>query len=238
MSGLRIWITRALPAAEATAERVREMGHAPLVDPLMEVSALHAVADLSGIAALAFTSANGVRAFQAASPERDLTVFAVGEATAKAARDAGFTRVQASAGDVRTLSAMIGGQAADIHGMVLHLSAREPADDLSSLLTRRNVPSRRLDLYETVEIMPDSALASLAEIDVVLVHSPKAGRRLAALLALMINDFEGDGPTFCCISANTAEPLVLLGLEKVRIAAFPDEAGVLKLIDEEVPRTQ
>src|ERR1700712_4198561 len=77
----KIWITRAQPAAETTAERVRALGHEALVAPLLEVRALEDVEiDLAGVAALAFTSANGVRAFADLSAERQIRVFAVGGA--------------------------------------------------------------------------------------------------------------------------------------------------------------
>ena len=49
--------------------------------------------DLSGVQAILLTSANGARALAAAAPDaaaRRLPVLAVGCATARAARDAGF----------------------------------------------------------------------------------------------------------------------------------------------------
>ena len=50
----RIWVTRAQPGADATAERVRALGHDALVAPLLAVRALPDVqVDLSGVAALA-----------------------------------------------------------------------------------------------------------------------------------------------------------------------------------------
>ena len=69
-TGRKIWITRAQPGADATAERVRALGHRPVVAPLLAVQpVLGAEPDLSGVGALAFTSANGVRAFTALSPD-------------------------------------------------------------------------------------------------------------------------------------------------------------------------
>ena len=101
---LKIWITRVQPAADVTAERVRAMGHDAVVVPLLEVQVLPDVdVDLRGVAALAFTSANGVRAFADKSGERGLKVFAVGAATALAARKAGFKSVLSADGDVLAL---------------------------------------------------------------------------------------------------------------------------------------
>src|SRR5205814_936155 len=81
----RIWITRAQPAADVTADRVRALGHEALVAPLLAVRTLpEADVSLSGIAALAFTSADGVRAFADRSGERTRRVCAVGAAPAPA----------------------------------------------------------------------------------------------------------------------------------------------------------
>ena len=83
---LKIWITRVQPAADVTAERVRAMGHDAVVVPLLEVQVLPDVdVDLRGVAALAFTSAIGVRAFADKSGVRGLKVFAVGAATTSSA---------------------------------------------------------------------------------------------------------------------------------------------------------
>ncbi|MEI7573965.1 MAG: uroporphyrinogen-III synthase, partial [Phenylobacterium sp.] len=107
----RVWITRAEPGASATARRVAAAGLVPLVAPLLET------ADLAGAAAaldalppsavLAFTSANGVRAFARLTPRRDLKAWCVGTATAGAARVAGFVDLVAGGGDVEALARVI-----------------------------------------------------------------------------------------------------------------------------------
>ena len=96
---MRIWITRAQPEAEATAGRIRALRHEPVVAPVLEVRPSLDAPALEGVGALAFTSRNGVRAFVALTPERDLQVFTVGDATAAAAREAGFTDVASASGD-------------------------------------------------------------------------------------------------------------------------------------------
>jgi uroporphyrinogen-III synthase len=90
--GGTVWITRAQPGAEATARRVQALGFTALVDPLLAIRDLTPTVDLTGVAALAFTSANGVEAFAKLTSVRDLPVFAVGEATAKAAARRGSPR--------------------------------------------------------------------------------------------------------------------------------------------------
>src|SRR5689334_13474006 len=180
----KIWITRAQPGADVTAERVRALGHEAIVAPLLTVKPLSDVAvDLSGVAALAFTSANGVRAFADISPERALRVFAVGAATAQAARAAGFRLVLSADGDVEALAEGIGKRRGELRGAVLHPGAAEPAGDLAGALAKHGIEARRLILYETVpvKLAPELA-AELVQADAALLHSPRAAKALAALL--------------------------------------------------------
>lgn len=224
-----IWITRAQPGAEATAGRVRALGHTPLVAPLMAVRTIQSgPPDLSDVSALAFTSANGVRAFAELTPRRDLQVFAVGVATARAAREAGFRRVLSADGDVEALAGGIAARKRDLKGVVLHAGAAEPAGDLGGALAAQGVESRRLDLYETAatDLDPENIEAADAA-RVALVHSPKAGRLLAEHLAAHPNP----QLTVLAISKAALEPLAGVPLAGRAAAPFPLEAALLNLID-------
>eukprot|EP01035_Chromulina_nebulosa_P059319 gene59319-81202_t len=131
--------------------------------PLLEVQVLPDVTvDLLGVAALAFTSANGVRAFADKSGERGLRVFAVGAATAQAARKAGFKSVLSADGDVAALAEGIAVRRNELRG------------DLAGALEKHRVETRRLTLYETVpaELTPDAAERAV-RCDAVLLHSER-----------------------------------------------------------------
>lgn len=225
----KIWITRAQPAADVTADRVRALGHEALVTPLLAVTPLKDVeADLTGVAALAFTSANGVRAFADLSAERNLRVFAVGSATAQAARQAGFRLVLSADGDVDALAEGIAQRRGELRGVVLHPGALEPAGDLAGALQKQGVEARRLILYETAPVkLSDSMAAQLVQADAALVHSPRAAKVLAGVL-----------------KAHPAPKLRVLGLSKAVVQplsrtplaarAYPPmplEAALLNLID-------
>ena len=95
----------ALALAEALAARGIEAVIEQLVTirPKTEAGALLDAA-LGGAQALLFTSANAARVFAGASPRRDLAVFAVGDATARAAKAAGFTRVESAQGAAAELA--------------------------------------------------------------------------------------------------------------------------------------
>ncbi len=227
-----VWITRAQPGAAATAARVERAGRKALVSPVLEVRSLDPAIDVDGVAALAFTSANGVRAFAGGRHASLLTggaapVFTVGEATAEAARAAGVEedRLVVGGGDARALAERIA--AAPPAGMVLHPGAREPAADLAALLAERGVRARSAAVYETVAREPVEALARLDDIGALLVHSARAAAQVARVL-----EDNGARPTFFCISGQAAAPLIAAGHEKVFAAPFPDEAALLKLLSD------
>jgi len=219
----RVWITRAKPGAARTAARLRDMGFEPIVAPLLEIKHLTPpVPDLAPFAALAFTSVNGVAAFAALTPRRDRPVFAVGDATAQAAHDAGFADVHSASGDLRDLARLIAGAIAN--AAVLVPQAETPAGDFTAALTTagaRNVSIQSLTVYRAIETSAETPTL----FDAVLIHSPRAGHALAkrghdALAHAVL----------ACISPAAAAPLVALGLTPV-VAKSPDETSLLMILN-------
>jgi uroporphyrinogen-III synthase len=224
----KIWITRAQPAAEATAERVRALGHDAVVMPLLAVRMMPDVTvDLHGVAALAFTSANGVRAFADASGERNLKVFAVGSATALAARQAGFKSVLSADGDVEALAEGIAVRRGELRGAVLHPGAAEPAGDLAGSLEKHGVEARRLILYETAPVdLPDDEAEIAIHCDAVLLHSPRA----AQVMAKVLRAHPAPGLRALGLSKSVVKPLARTRLAAKAYPPFPLEAALLNLI--------
>ena len=172
---------------------------------------------------LVFTSANGVAAFAALTPDRALPVFTVGDATAEAARAAGFAAVRSAGGDIGMLAALLLAEGRTI-GPLLAPGALQPAGDLPALLSGR-VEVRALPVYEAVE----TDAAAPAAFDAVLVHSPRAGRALAGL-----GPFAGE--IAVAISEAAAAPLTAVAGLDVRVAAHPDEAALFEALGKPAPR--
>lgn len=192
-----------------------------MVAPLLSIRPIpQAAPDLTGVAALAFTSRNGVAAFAALSEARALPVFTVGDATAEAAREAGFIEVRSAAGALGDLARLL---AAEAPGRVLAPGALEPAGDLPALLAGR-VEVRALPVYEAVGT---GAVAPPA-FDAVLVHSPRAGRALAAL-----GPFAGQ--VAVAISEAAAAPLAVGSGLDIRVASHPDEAALFQALGKPAP---
>lgn len=191
-----------------------------MIAPLLAIRPLpQPEPDLTGVTALAFTSPNGVAAFAALSPDRSRPVLAVGDATAAAAADHGFTDVVSAAGDLIALAALIRARGFPADAVILNVGAHEPAGNLAAAVGPAPVV-RRLSVYEAVETdisTPDACAA-------VLIHSPRAGRALAARLAA-----KAPVPGLICIaiSETAAAPLAGLDITAVHAAPHPDEDSLL-----------
>jgi uroporphyrinogen-III synthase len=184
--------------------------------------------DLAGVAALAFTSANGVRAFADLSGERTLRVFAVGAATARAARAAGFKLVLSADGDVEALAEGIGQRRGELRGAVLHPGAVELAGDLTGALEKHGVTARSVTLYETYPVKLEAEAADqLVRADAVLLHSPRAAKVLAGVLKAH------PAPKLRALGLSKAvvRPLARTPLASRAFPPLPLEAALLNLID-------
>ncbi|MEP6784138.1 MAG: uroporphyrinogen-III synthase [Sphingomonadales bacterium] len=165
---MRVLIIRPEPGNSATAAAVRAMGHEPVCVPLFEVVPVAWDApDPAKFDAIAMTSANAARHGGATLDQyRHLPVFAVGEATAATARDAGFATISMATGDAAALGKTLSGR-------VLHLAGT----DFRRISTDAYVTVR--SVYAATPLDPVRPL----DADIALVHSARAGERLA-LLAL------------------------------------------------------
>ncbi len=227
---MKVWITRAEPGAGETAKRLIELGHEPLVAPLLVVRRLtDAAPDLTDIGALAFTSANGVRAFADVSDRRDIAVFAVGEATATAAHEAGFADVHAGPSDVAALATAIVQRRDRFQGAVLHAGAAEPAGDLAGALQAAGLTVRAIALYRTVAAPPlaPPLLKRVRGAQAILLHSPKAARALASLATATL---DLRGAHLLGLSPACLAPLADLAVAGRQSALTSTEADLLALL--------
>ncbi len=223
MNPHRIWVTRTMPEAEATAARLTVMGLTPVVAPVLEARPIaDPRIDLTGVDALAFSSGHAIAAFAALTPERTLPVFTVGAATARRARDAGFANVRSADGGATALAGLIAG-ADPRPGLVLHPAAREPSADLTAMLVAQGVAARSVPVYETV---PTALPEPPDAIDAVLIHSTRGADQVAALTT---GTPRADIAVFA-ISEAAARPLRGLGFARVVAAPFPNEAALLDLL--------
>lgn len=227
-AGKRIWVTRSPPGAQATAERLAALGFEPVVAPLLELRPIAgARIDLTDISAIAFTSANGVRAFAERCPERAFKVFAVGAATAEAARKARFATVLSTDGDVKALASALASRRRELAGPILHPSAAEPAGDLAGELAPHGLEVRTVALYESAPAaLPEGFADGIATLSAVLLHSPKAAQVLRDLL----KTHPAPGLKVFGLSKAVIRPLSRVELAERSPAAAPTEEALLALL--------
>jgi uroporphyrinogen-III synthase len=212
----RVWVTRARPGADRTAERLRALDLEPVVQPLLAVQPLSpALPDLDRFAALVFTSLNGVAAYADLTPRRDAPVFAVGDATAQAARDIGFTEARSAAGDLDDLVRLLVEAAPS---PLLAIAAETPAGDLTRSL-REAEGRQSIEILTAYRTVPTAAAAPAA-IDAVLIHSPRAAQELADHVGTAAD------AVITCISPAAAAPLQALG-RLCAVSPQPNEAALL-----------
>src|SRR5262245_57364398 len=97
---MRVLITRPRPDADALADRLHAMGHATIIEPLIDIEFANGPdLDLQGAQALLVTSANGARAAARRTRERTMPLIAVGPASAAEAKAQGFTDIRVSSGE-------------------------------------------------------------------------------------------------------------------------------------------
>ena len=176
---LPLLVLRPEPGASATARRAEERGLHPIRYPPF---AVHATAwqppDPDGFDAMLLTSANTLRC---AGPQLDLfrhlPVFAVGEATAEAARARGFSIAAVGYSGAQAIADIM---AARGHARVFHPGGRDWREFNAGPLSiiRRCV-------YESVEAGTAEGLAAvMPEEGVALIHSPRGAVRLAKLVPM------------------------------------------------------
>ncbi|NML10488.1 uroporphyrinogen-III synthase [Sphingobium sp. AR-3-1] len=174
----RVFILRPEPAAGRTAAKAAALDLDARVHPLFAPQPVAwTPPPPTDFEALLLTSAHGVRL---AGPElaayRGLPAYAVGEATARALRDAGFADVVAGVGDGSAIAARV---AAHGHRRLLHLGGTTVAP-----MAADGIDVTRIAVYSMTSLPPDPALiADAVAGSILLVHSPRAGERLAAQIA-------------------------------------------------------
>jgi uroporphyrinogen-III synthase len=234
---MRALITRPRAEAEALAALLARQGVDAVVEPLIEiVERRAALPDLAGVQAILCTSANGVRAVAQASGERGVPLFAVGDATARAARAVGFRAVESAAGDVGDLARLVCRRLRPGDGRLLHVAGSEVAGDLAAALGAHGFAVERVVLYEARAANALSAataqLIDGRQIDLALFFSP----RTAALFARLA-DAAGVGAglaatTALSISAAADAALGDLPFRDRAVAAAPTQAALVALVEQ------
>jgi len=234
---VRILVTRPEPDNARTAAALRARGHTPLPAPLLRIEPVAAEIGPGPFAAALVTSANAVRAL-ATHPARTrvmaLPAFAVGEATAAAAREAGFASVEAADGDAASLVRLVRARFGATAAPLLYLAGADRAADLGTALARDGIAVTLAVIYRAL-LQPFAAgvRAELVagRIEAVLHYSRRSARQYltaateAGLLPQALR------PIHSCLAEPVATVLREAGAKTVTVATRPDEVHLLFLLD-------
>ena len=232
---MRVLITRPDPDGVDFAEACRKVGLTPLLAPLMTISYADKSIDLEDVGALAFTSANGVRAFARLSAQRDLPVFAVGRVTAAVASELGFSNVLVADGDLPSLARLAAENAAKINGALFHGAGADRAGDLIKLLENTNIKARRETLYkaEAAKALPDAARNALVDtkpLEWATFFSPRTALLFSNLVADAGLQDRLTNTHAVCLSDAVAEALSKDAWKAVSVVSRRDANAVIEHI--------
>jgi uroporphyrinogen-III synthase len=236
---VRLLLTRPEPDAERTAAALRRQGHTVIVAPLMRIKIL-ADAEIGAgpWAAILITSANAAHAIGAHRRKIALErvpVFAVGERSAQAMREAGFATVSSAEGGVGDLARLIGERMTP-GSSLLYLAGAERSGDLVGKLAARRFAVHTAVVYRAIAAadLPPAATDALAQgVEGVLHYSRRTAEayvnaaRDSGLLESALK------PAQFCLSAQIAEPLAEAGAATIHVAQRPMEAALVDLLRRE-----
>lgn len=223
-------MTRPEPGGSATAAVLRALGHVPVLAPCLEIEPLPASFPplMDAIVVASAQALPGLPAALHAVP-----IFAVGDATATRALDAGFIDVSSASGTARELAALVSARMDRGARLLLPCGAGHSLNLAADLRTRGFRVTRRV-VYRSrpARSLPAAAHAALEarDIDRVMVFSPASARSFAALVAADRLADALTGAVAIAISPAAATPLTRLPFAQVRTAISPDQDHMVTIL--------
>lgn len=235
---MKVLVIRAGDPAARTARNLSAHGHEAVLLPLSEIRPTGASLPEGRFDALIFTSAAAPRilALQLADFPvlLHLSAYCVGEATAVAAREAGFEECRVSEGDARSLAEMI---SSDIdrkdlpeRAEILYPAARHRAFDFAAALPQARIET--VTVYESALRDPgrDEFMRAVQALQkgAVFIHSARACRHFFDLSAR----YDAEGAladlTVVTISETVAGEAPEWAANRIIVAETPDEAAMIR----------
>ena len=239
---MAVLVTRPHPDDEATASALRARGFEVLRAPMLRFEAVpfHEDAD-ARYGAVIVTSANALRAIGPDLADNrllKLPLFAVGEHTASAAREAGFSQVIAASGGAGAMRDLVlesvKSKQLKKASTLLYLAGADLARDLAGELGEKGFT---VVTHTTYRMIPASSLPQeicdafkANQIEAVLHYSRRSAR--AFLDAARSGGVEISALALpqCCISATVAAVLRDAGAPQVTAAAQADENALFEAL--------
>ncbi len=228
-----VLITRPEPGASQTAGRIAALGLTPILAPVLAIVPAARPIRLPGdFAATILTSGNAVAACPPACHARP--AFAVGSATARLARAAGFAWVIDADADASVLPDVIAATIGAQRQTLFLPAGRTQGGALSAALRARRWRVLRRVAYQAqgVAVLPQTAITALKTqtIRSALFFSGETSAQFARLVRDAGLDENLAAVEAVSISERAAMALRLLPWRQVRIAARPNQDAMLVLL--------
>ncbi|CAK09981.1 uroporphyrinogen-III synthase [Rhizobium leguminosarum] len=235
---MRVLVTRPAHSATRTAQRLRDMGHEPLLLPLREpLHDSNAAADALAITggAIAVTSAEAIRVLSALGeklhPHLARSLFAVGETTAEEARSLGFRSVASSQGNGRDLADLL---AAEKPGTLLYLAGTPRAETFERRLRELGIHFSVAECYRMQPTVPDpaeiDAIFANGYPDAILFYSRQTTEDFFRLPEPRLAPPEHSTARLLCLSEAVAQAIPTALKKSVEISPMADEKSLLSLL--------
>ena len=219
-------LTRPQKDAEAFAQEV--LSHQPaaqiLISPVLTITPFSTLPDLSAYAAVVFTSRHAVACFAHAHIPKKMTCFAVGEATAEAAKKLGFLVIN-SAGAAQDLILLV--QKTGAAGPLIHPHGQHARGQIATTLTKKGIPCAECVIYDQIETplsVQARALLTQPQALLVPVFSPRSARLLQRYGPLP------NGSEIIAISQTVAACFSTQPHIKTTVACHPNRGAMLKAV--------
>ena len=227
---MRIILTRPVEDAALLAKKLRELGHMPIIAPLLKIEARPNVSfPPKRYQAICLTSSNAIRVLGNIDAIQNIPLFAVGQQSEQMAKDKGFLKVSAHGGDVIGLHKFIIGHLNPQDGVLLYLSGAETSGDLQGRLQGSGFEVDRIITYEAVRSSLADFSDEIQSAEAALLYSPRTAKLWASEIETLKLTQTASRIKHICLSANVAANLPQSWPRAV--AAAPTEAELLALLD-------
>jgi uroporphyrinogen-III synthase len=231
---MRVLVTRPEADALRTAKRLKALGHEAVVAPLLKIEAMNFSPITGGFDGVVITSTNAIRAVneKTITALRLLPLYAVGEQSGEAAREAGFQDVKSGGGDAAALAVLLT-KSFPKGARLLYLAGAARAQDLAALVKGAGIEIEMRVVYRAVpaERLGENAIAFLrGGTGAVLHYSRRSARNFLALTEKEKLLPNARALRHLCISGAAAAPLRDAGFQ-AEVAHEPNEDALFALLD-------
>ncbi|GLK76792.1 hypothetical protein GCM10008171_20460 [Methylopila jiangsuensis] len=229
---MAVLVLRPERAARRTVESLGAIGLDAIVSPVLAIEPLDGPIPQGAYDAVLATSANGLRKLKERPEIYELIrgpLMAVGDRTADAGREAGFTAIEVAEGDGRSLAAAVVARFRT-PSRFLHAAGADRAFDLKAALEPHGHAVEVVELYRAA---PASRLSPEAEdalrggeATAVLHHSRRIAETFLSLAeSAGLSDAVRAAP-HAALALRVAEPLFAANCRTIAVAERPDEPAL------------